>query len=124
MLYTFHQLQVVFAHSQMNPPTVYQVFDIPGHVCQAVTSPGFWRDTSVSGGALRKLLGSEHCEPTASDYGAISYAQTVLIIQALGECGWELSFGICPALQNDRYKCLFHMVCSQIPFWHFLDNCK
>lgn len=53
-------------------PTVYQVFDTPGHVCQTVTSPGFWRHTSVSEGALRKHLWSECCEPTALIYEALS----------------------------------------------------
>lgn len=46
-----------FCTFQYEPPTVYQVFDIPAHVCQTVTSPGFWRDTSLSESTQRKLLG-------------------------------------------------------------------
>lgn len=111
-----------FCTFQYEPPTVYQVFDIPAHVCQTVTSPGFWRDTSLSESTQRKLLGWEHCEPTAFNYSAISHAQTALIIQALCGWGWEFSFGICPAQQNDRSECLFHMVCSWMPFWRLLDS--
>lgn len=58
-------------HTPTWTPTVYQVFDIPGHVCQTVTSPGFWTHTSVSEGALRKRLWSEYCEPNAFIYDAL-----------------------------------------------------
>lgn len=58
-------------HTPTWTPTVYQVFDIPGHVCQTVTSPGFWTHTSFSEGALRKCLWSEYCEPNAFIYDAL-----------------------------------------------------
>jgi len=88
MLCTYFISFELVLHIPIRTPMVYQVFDIPGYVCQTVTSPGFGRHAPVSEGALRKLLWSECCEPTTFNYGDISSAQTASIIQVLCAHGY------------------------------------
>lgn len=83
----FHQLWVGLAHSHMYPSCSSGLW-YPWSRLPNSDISWFWRHTSVSEGALRKLPWFQRCEPTAFDYDAISYAHTVSTLQVLC-CMWS-----------------------------------